>query len=266
MTGPWVDLHSHLIPGVDDGARDAADAAAGLKAFRQEGVRRIVTTPHVDGSLTHDPPALAERLDRLDEGWATLRDVAGGEPDLRVGRGVELKLDIPEVDLSDPRLRLDGGPAVLVEFPFFTVPPRSAQALARIREAGFRPLVAHPERYRGLDAALDTVRAWLDTGASLQVNAASLLGRYGPRAEEVATTLLERGWAACLASDYHCRGEPDVARARALLEEQGGEAQAHLLFHENPRRILDGEAPTPVPPLTPPSGLRRLMRRLGRRP
>ncbi|MBI1808979.1 MAG: hypothetical protein HYR75_03715, partial [Gemmatimonadetes bacterium] len=123
-----TDFHSHLMPGVDDGARDESFSAAALERFRGEGVGRVVTTPHFMGSLTLVAEALATRLAELDAGWASLQRVAAGEGAahggaLTVARGAEVMLDIPDPDLSDERLRLAGGPFVLVEFPGLQLPP-----------------------------------------------------------------------------------------------------------------------------------------------
>jgi len=257
----WPDLHNHVIPGVDDGARDGAEAVAGIRALMEQGVERVVATPHIDGSLTVDPAALERRLAELDEGWARLKDAVGGDPAISLRRGAEVKLDVPAVDLADPRLRLDGGPTVLVEFPFLSVPPRSADALRAIRAAGYQPLLAHPERYQGVDVELQVVRSWIDAGAFLQVNAGSLLGRYGDAAADRARRIVGRGWSHCIASDFHCRGAPDVGAARALLEEWHHGEQAELLFEVNPARLLAGDAPLPVAPVQRrrSSPLRRLL-------
>src|SRR5690606_33528679 len=136
-----------------------------------------------------EPARLARRLDEIDGGRAKL-DACAAETGVAVHGGVELKLDVPEVDLSDPRLRLGGSRAVLVEFPFMSVPPRSAPVLSAIRQGGYVPVLAHPERYVGFDPGLNTARAWLDAGAVLQVNVGSLTGRYGPEARRFAFALL----------------------------------------------------------------------------
>lgn len=248
-----TDFHSHLIPGVDDGAQDPDEARAALEALYGEGVRRIVTTPHLDGSLTTKPGALAERLEALDEGWRKLEAVAdaAGLEGLTLGRGVELKLDTPEVDVSDPRLRLAGGPYVLVEFPFMSVPPQSARVLRAIRDRGYVPVVAHPERYADVDERMDVAREWREAGAYLQVNVGSIIGRYGADAMKNAMTLLSRGWVDSFSSDYHARGRPRIRDARERLAALDGEEQAELLLVTNPSRIVRGELPLPVPPLLP---------------
>lgn len=259
----WPDLHNHVIPGVDDGARDAAEAVEGIRALKAQGVDQVVATPHIDGSLTVDAAGLERRLTELDEGWERLTEAVGHGLGVSLGRGAEVKLDVPEVDLSDPRIRLGGSRTVLVEFPFLSVPPRSAEVLRSIREAGYQPLLAHPERYQGVDPELSVIRSWVDAGAFLQVNAGSFMGRYGSAATDRARRIVASGWSHCVASDFHCRNAPEVRAARHLLSEWHEEEQVTLLFEVNPARLLRGEMPFPVVPAQRPrSGLRRLIARL----
>jgi protein-tyrosine phosphatase len=260
-----TDLHSHLIPGVDDGAQHPAEAHAGLQALRDEGVAALVCTPHLDGSLTLQPAALERRLAEIDAGWETLRAIAReATPELELHRAVELKLDLPEPDLTDPRLRVGGGPFVMVEFPYMTVPPFSAHVLSGIRMQGWCPVLVHPERYAGLDPKLELAREWRRVGAYLQVNGGSILGRYGPEARAWALALLEQGLVDYLASDFHSRGRPRIQEYRAALLELGGTEQAGLLLETNPARLLAGEPPHPVPPLQARRGLMERLRKVFR--
>lgn len=243
-----IDFHNHLIPGVDDGASDAAQSRAALEAFRAQGVDRVVCTPHVSGDATRRPGELVQVLGALDRGWAELAAVAAGFPDMQVMRGAEVMLDTPEPDLSDPRLRLAGTRFVLVEFPFMVIPPNGPRALFDLKMAGWSPVLAHPERYANAQESLDDAEEWRRVGALLQVNCGSLLGKYGDRAHRLAWGLLERGWADYLSSDYHARGTCPVAECRGELERRGAAEQAVLLTETNPARLLAGQAPLPVPP------------------
>jgi protein-tyrosine phosphatase len=222
----------------------------------------VVSTPHVSGSLTLDPAALAERLREIDAGWAELQAAAEGSG-VTVLRGAEIMLDVPTPDLSDPRLRLGGTRAVLVEFPFMNVPPNGVQALFDLTMAGWAPVLAHPERYGNAARDLSDAAEWHRVGAALQVNAGSLLGRYGKPASELAWGLVERGLASYLSSDYHARGRCPVAECRAELERRGGGEQARLLMEENPRRMLEGKPPLRVPPLSAPRPFWKRILRLG---
>lgn len=245
-----TDLHSHLVPGVDDGASSIEEAMAALEAMRDEGVTAAVTTPHLDGSLTRDAARLAARLEEMDRGWEILVKAAAERfPDFRLARGTEVMLDIPAPDLSEPRVRLAGTRFVLVEFPHMLVPPNSAGALFEIRMQGYVPVVAHPERYGGAGDSLAIFDEWVRTGALLQMNALALLGRYGEKASRTAWRLLERGHVSVIASDYHARGRIPLREARAKLEERGGEELAELLMETNPAKVLGDEVPDPAPPL-----------------
>ncbi len=245
-----IDFHNHLMPGVDDGAGDLDESRKALRVLWEQGVRGVVTTPHLQGSLAGRPDEYGEYLGKLDAAWAELRSLASAEmPDLRLERGVEVMLDTPTPDVSDPRVRLAGTSFVLVEFPYMTVPPNSGATIFGMKMDGWNPVIAHPERYGGVDDALQVVEEWRRVGGLLQVNCGSLLGRYGEKQKETAWRLLRRGWVDYLSSDYHARGRCPVAEARAKLEEKGGEEQARLLMEVNPGRLLEGQPPETVPPL-----------------
>ena len=262
-----VDLHSHLIPGVDDGARTVEDALEGIARMVKVGVGSIVTTPHLDGSVTSDPMAFQARMAEVDAAWTRLSEVVAERfPELRLQRGHEVMLDTPDPVLTDPRVRLGGTDFVLVEWPRLQVPPGSTRAIARIRSADARPIVAHPERYSGMGPEMDLAAEWRLEGALLQVHHGSLVGRYGPRARERALLLLQRGWVDLLSSDFHGRShlKLHIREAREVLMEWGGEEQWRMLTSVNPARVLDNEFPLPVPPLPLPGGLWTRVRSLFR--
>ena len=254
MTGDYTDFHNHLIPGVDDGARDTEFSLAALGAFRHEGVRQLITTPHFDGALTQQPERLAARLAELDTGWDVLRTLLSVDADkfgieLHVARGAEVMLNVPDPDLSDPRLRLAGTKFVLVEFPMLQLPPVNAAVAVRyIRDAGWLPVIAHPERYRNLES-LAPLGEFLSAGALLQVNAGSIFGDYGATAQKWAMEIFTNGLASYVCSDYHARGEPGTARFARALADAGFADQAALFLSLNPGRLLNGEMRLPVPPM-----------------
>ncbi len=246
-----TDFHSHLIPGVDDGAADIVASRTAVAAMARDGVTTALTTPHFDGSLSLVGDALAERLAQLDAGWAALTgDAAVAACGVRLMRGVELMLDVPDPDVRDERLRLNGGRFVLVEYPGLQLPLTHADfALRALRAQGWQPILAHPERYRNVDDSLEQLLTLRYAGAYFQVNAGSLVGYHGTGPAKRAATLLARGWVEYGSSDYHGRGAPAVAAARAALAEQGAAEQADLLFCENTARLVRDESPLAVPPL-----------------
>lgn len=260
-----IDFHNHLIPGVDDGAATPDETRAAMETMYAQGVRCIITTPHFNASTSESPAELAAYLERLEPAWEQARGVAAQFPGLRLERGVEAALDTPRPDFGDPRLRLAGTPFVLVEFPFFQVPPDVCPVLFQLKVRGWRPIIAHPERYMNAASDLSDVAEWRRVGALVQVNAGSLLGRYGDRPARLAWRLLGAGFADYLSSDYHARGRLALSEVRASLERRGGTSQADLLLRVNAARLLEGHDPHPVAPLRPPVPLWRRLLGLGAR-
>ncbi len=266
--GTITDFHSHLLPGVDDGAQTPADSAAALARFRAEGATQVITTPHFMGSLTADRAHGEQRLAELDAGWEQLRTVVDADAvrtgtAMRVERGVEVMLDVPDPDLTDDRLRLAGGPFALVEYPMLRLPPVNAEfALSGLRARGWIPVVAHPERYRNLDPTLVELARFRRAGAFLQINAGSLFGDYGKTAAGHARRILLAGGADYVGSDYHARGEPGIQRFVRAMTDAGFSEQAELLTVTNPARLLAGEPPLAVPPVEARQESRSLWERL----
>ena len=248
-----VDLHSHLVPAVDDGARTVDDALEGIGRMVEAGIRRVVTTPHFDVSLGRDPARFGARMRQIDSAFAELRDrVAVEHPDVVLARGQEVMLDAPFPELTDDRHRLAGTRFVLVEWPRLQIPPATPDVVARIRGQGWIPVIAHPERYRGLMRDFAVVGAWRRAGACLQMNHGSVVGRYGTDVQTAAFRLLEGGWVDCLSSDFHARAHLPlyVAEARSWFEEREQLEVFDLLTRINPGRILDDQLPEAVPSFT----------------
>ena len=247
-----IDLHTHLLPGVDDGSPSVAVSADVLRRFAAEGVRMVVCTPHLDASASASAPyeKHAEILQELVAG-------ASGAPSLRLGW--EIMLDVPGADLTAPELGLGCAPAVLVEFPRTQVPASAAAELFRIRMSGVVPLVAHPERYWGCTA--DMVREWRRVGAAIQMDATMLLGR-SPMSK-LARELLEEGLVDIFASDNH--GDTrNLAGPYQWLVEIGAAEQAEVLTRKNPALLLDGEPLLPVEPIPKERGMIGRLRELVR--
>lgn len=244
-----ADFHSHLVPGVDDGAETLDQSYAALLSMESQGITTVITTPHIRASLLADPAASRAYRARVDSAWTELQAMVRAEfPQMRLERGYEVMLDVPHVDLSPAWIRLAGTRFVLVEFPSLSVPPNSARALFDIRVTGLVPIVAHPERYSGVDADLEVIGEWRRSGACLQVNAGSLLRQHGPAARDVAWMLLDRGWVDYLGSDYHARGECATGAAVALLATEGAGDRVGLLSSVNPGAVVADAGPVPVAP------------------
>jgi len=250
-----IDIHSHLLPGVDDGSADIATSVAVLERFARQGVDVVICTPHLNASEAELAPydlhcAILETL------------IAAAPPSPQLRLGWEIMLDRPGCDLRAPHLSLAGSNAVLVEFPRAYLPAGTTDELSRLRQSGIVPVVAHPERYYG--CTVHTVRAWRDAGAVIQTDATMLLAR-GPMTE-LARAMLADGLIDCLASDNH-GDRRSLAAARLWLTEMGAEEHAQMLTHANASRVLANEPTIPVPPLPLARGVFTRLRELlfGRR-
>lgn len=250
-----IDLHTHLLPGVDDGSPSKDVSIPILERFAADGVQVVVCTPHLDASRAAEAPHERHR-----EILADLRAESPPSIDLRLGW--EIMLDEPGVDLRDRRLGLGGSTAVLVEFPRMMIPPNAASELFRLRMSGVVPVLAHPERYWGCSVAL--VEQWRRSGGVIQMDVAGLFAA-GPQAA-LASDLLERGLVDLFASDTHGDGRA-LLPARRWLQEQGADEHADLLTRRNAAHLLASEDTEPVPPFTRRRGaLQRLKELLlGRR-
>ncbi len=235
-----IDLHNHIIPGVDDGAADLAESLAIARQFVSEGVTTIAATPHLDplNNRGLTAPEVREKVRQLQA------HLAGAGIPLTVVPGNEVFLT-PEV----PRLLEDGvaapiadGPWVLIELPFDRRPPYLEDSLARIRTAGYQPLLAHPERYRFVqqdDTSLDDL---VQGGLVLQLTAPALLREYGDVVRRVAETLLTRDRYGLASSDRHHAGAcRSLAALRQRIVALRDEQTAERLLSTNPGRIIAGQ-------------------------
>jgi protein-tyrosine phosphatase len=232
-----IDVHTHLLPGVDDGSPSPDVSIPILERFAADGVQIVVCTPHLDASRAEHAP-----YERHVEILAALRARASVSPELRLGW--EIMLDTPGVDLRDARLSLGGSTAVLVEFPRMMIPPNAAEELFRLRMSGVVPVLAHPERYWGCTVA--RVEEWRRVGAAIQMDVAGVFST-GPQGT-LAASLLERGLVDLLASDTHGDGRA-LLPARRWLIELGVDDTADLLTHRNAAHLLADDALEPVPPI-----------------
>lgn len=238
-----IDLHTHLLPAVDDGARTAEQAGDVLARLAADGVTVIACTPHLRASRAGEAP-VAEHAARR----ATLRAVAPAA--LTLVGGYEIMLDAPGADLGAPGLTLGDSRAVLVEFPHGGAPVAVERELTRLRASGLVPVLAHPERYPNVSRA--AVRRWRAAGALMQGDATTLVGSAasaparGGAATRAAHALLADGLYDLLASDNHGDARR-LADARDLLVAHGAGDAAELLTRTNPARLLRDETPLPVP-------------------
>ena len=232
-----IDLHSHVLPGVDDGAADLDDALAICAAAVADGIEVLAATPHVRSDYPTTP-------ERMETALAELRGAAGDR--LRLVAGGEL--DLAELERPPEELRrfgLAGNPdMLLVETPYAGWPLDLADRLFRLKLAGFGAVLAHPERNRDVQERPDLLEQIVQGGTLVQLTAASLDGRFGAGAQQCSFTLLERGLAQLVASDAHSASVREIGMS-AAVEAIGDANLARWLTEDVPRSILER---TPVPP------------------
>lgn len=254
-----IDIHSHLLPGVDDGSPSAEVSVPILGMFGAEGIDTLVLTPHLNASQAHNAPQAHYRA-ILDQ----LQREAPAKPALLLGW--EIMLDIPGVDLTSFNLTLGSSRALLVEFARGGVPRQGSAELRRIARSGRTPILAHPERYFG--CTVEHVKEWRTLGVVIQTDVSVLLGRGAPA--ELARELLAFGLIDILASDNH-GDQRTLAVAPAWLKSRGAsDEQIDLLTHTNAKRVLADEDPVPVPVLNAMMGpidkIRSIFRKEDRTP
>jgi protein-tyrosine phosphatase len=234
-----IDLHSHLLPGVDDGSRSVEQSVKVLNEMARHGITDICLTPHLQSARAEaGPPSAHTRA------FEALRAEAPALP--RLHRGAEVMLDRPvtrPVALAR-NVTLAGTRYILVEFPRLVSYDTVSNALNQVVELGLLPVLAHPERYSC--CSVDAVRQWRHIGARMQVDATTLLASQarGQRARQ----LVAEGLADIMAGDNH-GDDRTVATGANFLKAQDGAEQVELLAVQNPRAILNDSPTSPVPPL-----------------
>ncbi len=234
-----IDLHSHVLHGIDDGAEDLDEAVAICRAAFADGISVLAATPHVRDDYPTTPDqmeaALAEVQDAVGD---ALRLVPGGELDLA-------ELDRPREELL--RFALAGNPGyLLVETPYVGWPLDIGDRLFGLLAAGITPVLAHPERNGEVQQRPELLEPLVETGVLVQLTAGAVDGTLGRRSRDSAFTLLERGLAHLIASDGHA---PSIRRigmsgAAAAL---GNESLARWLTVDVPGAIVAGETTPPRP-------------------
>lgn len=237
-----IDLHLHLLPGIDDGAASIDESRAMLARFQALGFQSLVVTPHLTERL------LPEEQWRIAAALAAVADEAvafGIHVDL--GYEVALTPDLPgRLDAGEP-VTLAGSRTILVELPAVGWPNYTESTLFALQAAGYRPLLAHPERYETVQREPGLALALASRGILLQVTFGSYVGLFGKRAQRVAETLLRHQAVHVLASDAHSAGHrlAVIAQARRQVAKIAGERMVDVVTVENPRALLTN---LPLPP------------------
>ncbi len=233
-----IDLHCHIMPGVDDGAPDLEASCEMGRLAAQSGVERIVATPHCNlPELPQDRELLMRKFDALDKVFQYYKIP------VRIAPGSELLVreNLPQILRQGEYISLNGSRYLLVEFFFDDRPERMDFALEEIEDAGLVPVIAHPERYEAVQRDPFLAAHWFKSRYILQVNKGSILGRLGRGAHQTSLWLLNHGLAHVVASDAHSPRvrTTDMTELTGFLQERYRAEYVRLLLEENPRRILN---------------------------
>lgn len=236
----FVDLHSHWLPGVDDGVRTEAEGLALLAALARAGFSQVIATPHMrPGMFENDAP-------RLIAAYAAMEPAVRASPGMpAVGLACEHFLTDTTFErmLSGAALPYPGGRAILVELHAELFPPRLENTFYELARRKLRPVLAHPERYAAVWDDAEILAPLVDAGGCLLLDVAALVGKYGRRAKRTAEHLVDEGFYQAACSDAHRPDDvKDVLQGIAALRERAGREEAEFLLSEGPRAILAGTA------------------------
>jgi protein-tyrosine phosphatase len=233
-----IDIHSHILSEVDDGASSLDESLEMCRMSAEDGVSVMVATPHAHDHIhkTHAPLLLGEKVRELNERLQ-------GKPKIVMGCELRFTHDVVRhvcTDKSAPMIA--GGPYVLVEFPHQLIPPGSPRALFELMSNGVRPIIAHPERNFSLMAEPERFFEIVETGALGQMDTGSITGQFGKKVQETARVMIENGLIHFIASDCHNTRNrlPGMSKAVEAVAEIAGREYARAIAYDNPGAVVEG--------------------------
>jgi protein-tyrosine phosphatase len=238
-----IDIHSHILHGIDDGAKTFEDSVEMVRMGADTGTTDFVATPHANQEFAFDPRVVEQRISEL-------QAAVGETPRIYYGCDFHLTPENIEDAVRAPEKYSNNHKGyLLVEFSDFFVPKTADEIFARLMQAHLRPIVTHPERNQLLQSRLQDLEAWVAQGVLMQVTAQSFTGRFGRTAKRVSEELMSRGLVHFVASDAHDPKwrRPYLNDVCELLRRNYGDEAAHRVFEENPRAALAGVAISSAP-------------------
>jgi protein-tyrosine phosphatase len=240
------DLHSHLLPGIDDGAPNLEASLSMARAYADQGVACVACTPHILPGVYHNSgpqirQAVADLQTKLDDAGIPLKLETGADNHIVPGFVDGLR--------RGHLLTLAGSAYVLVEPPHHVAPARLEDLFFEIMLASYVPILTHPERLSWIESKYDVIERLAAHGIWMQITSGSLLGSFGRRPRYWAERMLEEGLVHILATDAHNMGPrpPDLLAGRMQAEKLAGAAEAQHLAATRPWAVLTNKPPNTVP-------------------
>ncbi len=236
----YIDIHSHILPGIDDGAENFETSMDMLRAAWNDGIREIILTPHNKPSHHNAGP---EKISLLIK---ELRNKAQGEGigmAFHMGNEMYYGSDMTERLEERRALTMAGSAYVLVEFGMGDDPDHIRYGLYEVLSHGYHPILAHVERYGRMLMKTERVEDLVRMGCYIQVNAGSVMGCFGFGAKQFTRRLLSQGLVHFVATDAHDMGKrrPALLECAEYVGRKYGEEYAKRLFKENPRRVIQND-------------------------
>jgi protein-tyrosine phosphatase len=241
-----IDLHCHILPGIDDGASDLSVSLAMARASAEQGVTVLACTPHILPGLYHNSgPAIRRATQQLQE----VLDRDGIPLELVTGADVHMTPDFVGGLRSGQLLSIADSRYVLVEPPHHTAPPQLEDFFFNLVVAGYVPILTHPERLSWVPARYEIIKKLVRAGVWMQITAGSFTGAFGRNALYWAERMLDDGCVHLIASDAHDaeRRPPNLAVGREFVEKRVGAEEAQCLVLTRPMGILKDQAPSSLP-------------------
>jgi len=242
-----IDLHCHLLPGMDDGPKTIEDSLAMAEEAIADGITHVVATPHANSEYPFDFESVCAAVKEL-------QAKLGGRLNLAAGCDFHMSHENLIALRKNPRpYCINGKDCLLVEFNDFSIPPTMDQTLHELQLAGIRPIVTHPERNGILRTHPERLREWVRIGCYVQVTAGSLTGVFGVRPQQQAWTWLASGMVHFVSSDAHNTGRRPLRLkfAYEAVAAQLGAEKARALLVDNPLAAFDGHPLPYVPEVAP---------------
>lgn len=241
-----IDVHTHILPGLDDGAETLEESVRMAGIAAADGIEALVATPHADETFGQRQTLLDERLAGLREALAA----AGLRLEVMAGCEAFVTPDLGARAAGGGLPGLNGSRYLLVEWPLLLYPTYADRALFDLRLKGLVPVLAHVERYRNVQADVNMLVGLIERGVLAQVTAGSLLGQFGSEIQRTAEIILEHDLAHVLASDAHSAAErpPVLACAAARVAQLVGAEAARALVVDVPRALVENRPLEVRPP------------------